>query len=374
MEITVYGCERDEALLFRRITPRFGVTPTITGAALSGHNTGLASGRRCISVGHKSPITAPLLLELRKYGVSYISTRSIGCDHIDVECAKSVGICVEDVAYPPDGVADYTLMLMLMAVRSAKSVISRADICDFRLDGVRGKELRDMTVGVIGTGRIGAAVAGRLSGFGCRVLAYDRFRRTDAEYVSLGDLLRRSDIVTLHMPLSAETFHILDRRRIESMKRGAIVINTGRGALIDTAALSSALESGALGGAALDVVEGEEGIFYFDHSDTPLESGFLPRLQKLPNVIITPHTAYYTARALSDSVENSIINCLKFEREAGRAGARAGGAVAVGNGEAGTEARGAKAGGDRSDRLKLYSVKRENCGEAPRMGACYEQA
>ena len=315
--ITMYGCGPDEAVLFRELAPGLGVQPTITDAPVSEANTELASGSRCISVGHKTPITHATLRALGRTGVTYISTRSIGYNHIDVEYADSIGISVENVSYSPDSVADYTLMLMLMAVRDAKSIVRRTDMHDYRLSDVRGKELRDLTVGVIGTGRIGAAVMDRLRGFGCRILAYDNRPVTApvplSSYVSLDELLRRSDMVTLHAPLTADTHHLLNRQRMEQMKHGALIVNTGRGALIDTEALVQALESGRLGGAALDVVEGEEGIFYADCRDKPIESKALLRLQELPNVLISPHTAYYTDHALSDTVENSLTNCLKFE-------------------------------------------------------------
>jgi D-specific alpha-keto acid dehydrogenase len=313
--ITIYGCGRDEAALFREMAPRLGVVPTITEAPLSEANAELALGNRCISVGHKTPVTHSTLLALSDAGVMYISTRSVGYDHIDVKYAESLGISVETVAYSPDSVADYTLMLMLMAVRHAKSVIRRGEVHDYRLNDERGKELRDLTVGVIGTGRIGAAVIDRLQGFGCRVLAHDRCPTAAADYVPLGELLQRSDIVTLHTPLTADTHHLLDRARIEQMKRGAFVINTGRGALLDTEALVPALESGRLGGAALDVLEGEEGIFYADCRGKPIGSALLLRLQVLPNVFVSPHTAYYTDHALSDMVEHTIANCLEFTRE-----------------------------------------------------------
>jgi D-specific alpha-keto acid dehydrogenase len=153
----------------------------------------------------------------------------------------------------------------------------------------------------------------RLRGFGCRVLAYDSRPRTDADHVALDALLRLSDIVTLHTPLTAETRHLLDRRRIARLKRGAIVVNTGRGALLDTEALVPALASGHLGGAALDVLEGEEGVFSADHRNTPVPSETLRRLQELPNVIVSPHIAYDTDHALRDIVENSLTNCLAFE-------------------------------------------------------------
>jgi D-specific alpha-keto acid dehydrogenase len=296
------------------MAPRFGVMPTITEAPVSEANIDLALGNHCISVGHKSRIENSTLLALGGAGVTYISTRSIGYNHIDVKYAESVGISVENVAYSPDSVADYTLMLMLMAVRNAKSLIRRADAHDYRLGETRGRELRDLTTGVIGTGRIGSAVIDRLRGFGCRVLAHDNHPKTSADYVPLGELLQQSDIVTLHTPLDADTHHLLNRHRIEQMKRGAFVINTSRGSLLDTEALIRALESGRLGGAALDVVEGEEGIFYADRRLEPIQNEPLLRLQQMSNVIISPHTAYDTDHALSDMVENSLINCLKVKR------------------------------------------------------------
>jgi D-specific alpha-keto acid dehydrogenase len=314
-EITIYGCGADEAALFEEMAPRFGVVPTIVEAAVSEGNVPLAYGTRCISVGHKNRIADSTLLALSHAGVSHISTRSIGTNHLDVEYAESLGISVATVAYSPDSVADYTLMLMLMAVRSAGPTLRRAGVHDYRLPDVRAKELRDLTVGVIGTGRIGTAVIDRLRGFGCRVLAHDRRPERLAEWVSLEVLVRESDVVTLHTPLSADTHHLLDRRRIEGMKQGAYVVNTGRGPLLDTEALVLALESGRLGGAALDVIEGEEGIFYTDCRSKAIDHALLLRLRELPNVLISPHTAYYTDHALRDTVENTIVNCLRFESE-----------------------------------------------------------
>jgi D-specific alpha-keto acid dehydrogenase len=313
MGITIYGCGEDEAVLFRAMAPRFGVVPTITGAPVSEENIELASGNRCISVGHKTEVTNSTLLALSRAGVKYISTRSVGCNHIDVRFAESVGISIGTVSYSPASVADYTLMLMLMAVRHAKSMIRRTDIHDYRVGDVRGKELRDLTIGVIGTGRIGTAVIDRLKGFGCQVLAHDNRPKAAAAYVPLDELLQLSDIITLHTPLRADTHHLLNRERIAGLKHGAFVINTGRGSLIDTEALIPALEGGRLGGAALDVLEGEEGIFYADCRSTPINSKPLLRLQQLPNVLISPHIAYYTDHALRDTVENSLINCSDFD-------------------------------------------------------------
>jgi D-specific alpha-keto acid dehydrogenase len=310
--LTVYSCEPDEADLFDALAPRFGVLPTTTDAAVSHARPATA----CISVGHKSEIAAPTLRALRQHGVEYISTRSIGFDHIDLRAAEALGLTVENVAYAPDGVADFTVMLTLMAIRDAKDIVRAAERNDFRPPRVRGRDLRDLTVGVVGTGTIGTAVIDRLRGFGCRVLAYNSGRAADvtAAFVSLEQLLRESDIVTLHLPLNESTHHVIGREQIATMKHGAFLVNTGRGALVDTDALVVALEGGHLGGAALDVLEGEEGTFSFDCRERPIDNEHLLRLQGLPNVIITPHTAYYTQRALHDTVEQTLAQCRDYAR------------------------------------------------------------
>lgn len=312
--ITIFGCEHDEADAFRKLSPRFGIVPTITSDNVSEVNAELAPGNQCISVGHKYEVSEPTIIALKNAGVKYISTRSVGFNHIDVNAAERMGIIVGNVTYSPDSVADYTLMLMLMAIRGAKAIVRSVEKYDYRLDTTRGKELQDMTVGVIGTGRIGQAVIERLQGFGCHVLAYDHGQKLAADYVTLDELLQNSDIVTLHVPLNNDTHHIIGRTQIQKMKQGAFLVNTGRGALVDTNALIEALEYEKIGGAALDVLEGEEGLFYFDCTEKAIDNQFLLKLQSMPNVIITPHTAYYTERALHDTVEKTIENCLDFER------------------------------------------------------------
>jgi D-specific alpha-keto acid dehydrogenase len=314
--ITVFGCDEDEASLFREMAPRFGIQPVVTSSAVSEASIELAFGTRCVSVDHKTQVSSRILLALREAGVIYLSSRSVGYNHIDMQCAESIGVSVENVSYSSNSVADYTLMLILMTVRNSKSTTLRVQTQDYRLNDVRGKELSDMTIGVIGTGRIGGAVIERLRGFGCQVVAHDSSPKSAAEHVPLDELLQRSDVVTLHTPLAADTHHLLDRQRIGQMRHGAFIVNTARGALIDTEALLPALENGELGGAALDVVEGEEGIFYTDRSRGQVDNALLLRLQRLPNVIITPHTAYYTERAVRDAVENTLRNCQWFERKA----------------------------------------------------------
>jgi D-specific alpha-keto acid dehydrogenase len=316
--ITFYGSEGHEETLLREIAARHDVTPTITSAAASATTAALSAGNRCISIGHKSPISHSTLLALHRAGVRYISTRSAGYNHIDLATAEYLGISVQNVAYSPASVADYTLMLMLMVVRNAKSTVLRSQAHDYRLNEVLGRELRDMTIGVVGAGRIGTEVIERLRSFGSRVLAHDHRPKLALGCVALDELLAQSDVVTLHTPLTRETHHLLHRQRIEQMRPGAFVINTGRGSLLDTEALLLALESGRLGGAALDVLESEEGTFYFDHGQNVALNPQLMRLQQLPNVVITPHTAYYTDHALRDIIETTLDNCLLFLRGARR--------------------------------------------------------
>lgn len=317
IDITVYGCEPDEATVFNKLSYEFGVTVSLIKEAVSENNVKLAAGCRCISVTHKAELSEPLLFELKNAGVKYICTRSIGFNHIDIQAAGKMGMTIGTVAYSPGSVADYSIMLMLMLMRGTKSVIQRTERQNYCLNNLRGKELRDMTVGVIGTGRIGQAVMERLKGFGCTVLAYDHNHKTEADYVSFCELLQRSDIITLHVPLAEDTFHMIGREQLERMKKEALLINTARGALVDTEALVEALADGRIGGAALDVLEGEEGIFYYDCTHKALDHPCLSALQRMPNVIVTPHTAYHTERVLVDTVSNTIRNCLNFERSLG---------------------------------------------------------
>jgi len=232
--ITIYGCTHDEMDAFRRISKRFGVMPTIINAPVS--ETNAISGNQCISVGHNATISEAILRALAHAGVKYISTRSVGYDHIDAHAARKMGIAVCNVAYSPDSVADYTLMLMLMAVRNAKATVCAVGRNDYSLHNTRSKALRDMTIGVLGTGHIGKAVIARLQGFGCRILAYGKTQDTAGKHVMLAELLRQSDVLTLHLPLNEQTEHIIGYEQIKAMKPGALIVNTGRGSLIDTEA------------------------------------------------------------------------------------------------------------------------------------------
>lgn len=247
-------------------------------------------------------------------GVRCIATRTIGYDHIDWAYAKSLGMGVIHITYSPASVADYTIMLMLMGCRRIKHIMERAAVQDYTLKGKIGRELPDCTVGIIGTGKIGSMVIRHLSGFGCRILAYDICQNSEiggcARYTSLDTIWEECDIISLHAPATGENYHMIDAAAIAKMKQGVLLINCARGSLIDTEALIAGIESGKIGFAGLDVIEQESGLYYFNRMGEPLNNPQLAVLRSYANVLVTPHTAFYTDRAVADMVENSIV-CAK---------------------------------------------------------------
>ena len=248
--------------------------------------------------------------------VKCIATRTIGYDHIDVDYAKSLGMGVIHISYSPNSVADYAIMMMLMGLRRMPHIMERANIQDYTLKGKIGRELPDCTVGVIGTGRIGRTVTRHLSGFGCKMLAYDLYENEEvkqyAEYTDLDTLLKNSDVITLHAPATDDNYHMIDAAAIEKMKQDVVIINCARGALMDTDALIDGIESGKVGFAGLDVVEHESGLYYFNRMGEPLHNPRLAILRSYSNVLVSPHTAFYTEEAVANMAENSIIGAMKY--------------------------------------------------------------
>lgn len=317
MKITVYSCRKDETDYFAQFGKKYNAELGLHTESPAMDTAELAAGSSCISV-ITTPMTEPLLQKFRSLGVGFVSTRSIGYDHIDLAAAKKLGVHIGNVSYSPGSVADYTVMLILMATRKMKAILGRSAVQDYSLKGVQGRELHNLTVGVAGTGRIGRTVIRRLSGFGCRLLAYDLYENDEtkryAEYVPLERFLAESDLITLHMPATRENHHFLDRNAFAKMKDGVFLVNTARGSLVDTGDLIDAVESGKVGGAALDVVEHETGLYYNDLKCRVVGNRELAVLRSFPNVLVTPHTAFYTDQAVSDMVENSIRSCVLFAR------------------------------------------------------------
>ena len=315
-QITVYSYrEFDEARYFGQFEKTHDVKIVKCSGNPIGENLDLARGSTCINI-ITSKIDENTIKTLAGMGVRYIATRTIGYDHIDIKAAAAHGITIANAPYGPEGVADYTVMLMLMALRNMKRIMQRTEIQDYSLNGLMGRELHDLTVGVIGTGRIGTRVIQNLSGFGCRILAYDLHENDEARkyaaYTDADTLLKDADLVTFHTPLTDVNYHSINKKTLSGMKDGVILINTARGPLIETEALISGLESGKVGAAAIDVVEHEAGLYYNDLKSTVLSNRELAVLRSFPNVTVSHHMAFYTQNAIRTMVLDSMEGCLQF--------------------------------------------------------------
>jgi D-lactate dehydrogenase len=280
-------------------------------------NVSLAAGHDVLCI-ITNPMPADLLDAFHEVGVKNLATRTIGYEHIDVAHARELGMRVANAPYPPEGVANYAIMLMLMAQRKVKLLARHSLAQDFGLHGKLGKDVSTSTVGVIGTGRIGATVVRHLSGFGCRILAYDPYPNKElqkyATYVDLDTLLAQADAITLHAPGLAENYHMLDSAAFAKMKDGVVLVNAARGMLVDTEALVAAVESGKVGAAALDTIENEADLYYRDLSRDVLPNRDRSVLMAFPNVIVSPHMAFYTAEDVRAMIFNSASALLAFSR------------------------------------------------------------
>ncbi len=318
MRMFVYSMrEFDELPCFEKFCEKYGVEYDYTVETPCLDNLRMAKDYEVANV-ITTVIDRPMLDRFHEMGVKCLATRTIGYDHIDTEYAKSLGIGVVHVSYSPNSVADYTVMMMLIGCRKLKHIMERAQVQDYTLKGKIGRELHDCTVGIVGTGRIGKAVIRSLSGFGCRMLAYDIYEseevRQYAEYVPLEQLFAESDIITLHAPATEENYHMIDAAAIAKMKQDVILINCARGSLIDTDALIDGIESRKVGFAGLDVVENENDLYYFNRMGEPLNNPKLAILRSYSNVLVSPHTAFYTDEAVANMAENSIVAAMKFIR------------------------------------------------------------
>jgi D-lactate dehydrogenase len=249
--------------------------------------------------------------------VKLVALRCAGFNNVDIAAAREAGIKVARVpAYSPNSVAEHTIALILALNRHLCRAVARVREGNFLLDGLLGFDLNGKTVGIVGTGKIGVVVARILQGFGCRVLGNDPMRDMSdtvrIEYVNLNDLLAQSDIVSLHCPLTPGTLHMIDDAAIGRMKRGAMLVNTSRGALIDTRAVIRGLKSGAVGSLALDVYEEEADLFFEDLSRRFIGDDVFARLLTFPNVIITGHQGFFTKEALTNIARTTIQNIDQF--------------------------------------------------------------
>lgn len=280
----------------------------------------LAAGAEVVCAFINDDLSAPVLEKLAAGGTRLIALRSAGYNHIDLEAAQRLSLAVAHVpSYSPHAIAEHTIALILALNRHLNRAYNRTREGDFSLRGLTGFDLVNKTVGIIGTGQIGAAFARIMAGFGCRLLAYDPFPNPEvqalgAEYLPLEELFPQAHIVSLHCPLSPATHHLINAKTLALMQKGSMLINTSRGALVDTPAVIEALKSGHLGHLGLDVYEEEADLFFSDLSDYPLQDDVLARLLTFPNVIITAHQAFLTREALAGIASTTLQNVAAWQR------------------------------------------------------------
>jgi D-lactate dehydrogenase len=280
----------------------------------------LAAGCEAVCAFVNDRLDREVLQILKEGGTRLIALRSAGFNHVDLEAASEFDMAVVRVpAYSPYAVAEHTVGLMLALNRKLHRASARVREGNFALEGLLGFDMHGKTAGIIGTGKIGTVVAGILNGFGCRLLGYDPYpndacRELGMEYVSLDDLFARADILTLHLPLTPDSHHLIDAAAIGHMKPGTMLINTSRGALLDTTAVIEGLKEGRIGSLGLDVYEEEEELFFEDLSNQVLKDDVFARLLTFPNVLITGHQAFFTEEALAAIAQTTIDNISAVER------------------------------------------------------------
>lgn len=265
-------------------------------------------------------LDAKTLGAIAQNGVRLLALRSAGFNHVDLAAAKDLDLTLLRVpAYSPYAVAEHAVAMILSLNRRIHRAYNRVREGNFALDGLLGFDLHGKTVGIVGTGKIGALTAKILNGFGCRLLGYDVSQNADClalgmEYVSLRELFGASDIVSLHCPLIPETYHLINPEAVEQMKPGVMLINTSRGQLINTKAVTKGLKSGKIGYLGLDVYEQETDLFFEDLSNQVIQDDVFQRLLTFPNVLITGHQAFFTEEALQNIAETTIANLSDFEQ------------------------------------------------------------
>lgn len=309
MKISFFEVKDYELPYIEKYAKEYGMDYECTDELLGLENAGKIVRTDAVSTLGFSRSDAEIMRILAKKGTKYFLTRTVGYEHIDVAAARANGIKAFCARYDSSNVADFAVMLMLMLVRKCKISVVRALVNNFSLDEMMGRDLRNMTVGVVGTGKIGSLVVKNLSGFGCRIICCDKRENPAvkdlATYVTFDELIETSDIITLHLPLLSENYHMIDEKVISRVKKGTILINTARGQLVDTAALIKGIETERLGGAGLDTIEGEEGICHVDIKTRISSKQNIFYLKQFPNVIYTPHIGFYTQEAVAQMVEST---------------------------------------------------------------------
>lgn len=298
---------------------RAGVEITYVDAHLKPETAGLAEGHDVVCVFVNDKVTAEVMEIFASYGIKLIALRCAGFNNIDLKKAKEKGIKITRVpAYSPEAVAEHALALIMTLNRKTHKAYNRVREMNFSIDRLEGFTVFDKVIGVVGTGKIGSVFCKMMRGFGCKVLAYDIYKQQDlidrgVNYVELDVLLRQSDVISLHCPLTPETHHMIDWEAVEKMKNHCMLINTSRGALVNTSAVIHALKHRKIGSLALDVYEQEENLFFEDLSEQIIQDDEISRLMSFPNVLITAHQSFFTHEALGQIASVTLQNIHDFE-------------------------------------------------------------
>lgn len=321
MKILIYSAHNFERPYLLQANENYQHELTLVQNKLDSQTVSLSKGHTCISAFVTDDLDSHILTKLAENGVKLIALRSKGYDHIDLHKAKSLGMKIVRVPhYSPYSVAEFTLALILTLNRKIYKSYARMKEGNFSLDGLVGFDLHGKTVGVIGTGSIGKCVVRIMTALGCKVLAYDinpdylLSAETGLQYCSKEQLFSESHIITLHTPLNSGSKHIINSLTLSMMKNNVMLINTGRGALIDTKSLINFLKNGKIGYAGLDVYENEKNFFFEDTSQQNLKDDLLARLLTFPNVLLTGHQAFLTSEALTNIAETTLKNVSNYEK------------------------------------------------------------
>ena len=336
MNIAFFSCQPYEQPFLEAANTNKRHQLTFLPQSLTPETVQLAANHQAICVFVNDQLTRPTLQALAKLGIRLVALRCTGYNQVDVQTAQQLGIRILRVpTYSPHSVAEHAVALLMSLNRKTYLAYQRTKENNFTLDGLMGFDLYGKRVGVIGTGKIGTAFARIMLGFGCRVLAYDKVRSAvlqelGVEYLPLNELLSEADVVSLHCPLTLDTYHLMNDMTLSEMKPGACLINTSRGGLLDTPAVLKALKSGHLGALGVDVYELEDDYFFTDWSDRDLPDANLNTLTHLPNVLVTAHQGFFTQEAM-EQIAHTTLNNLTYLEQASRSDEHMGWSVSVGN-------------------------------------------
>lgn len=321
MKIAFFSTKSYDRESFLKHASDFGHEFSFLEPQLNRQTVALAEGHQAICSFVNDPLDAPTLKKLNDLGIQLIALRCAGYNQVDLEAAKNLGITIVRVpAYSPEAVAEHAFALLLTLLRKTHKAYNRVRENNFSLEGLTGVNIYEKTIGVIGTGAIGKAFCRIAKGFGAKVLAYDLFPNEDMKqigvtYLPLEEVLSRSHVISLHCPLTPETRHLINTKTLQQMQDGVALINTSRGALIDTKAVIKALKTRKLGYLGIDVYEQEEHIFFKNLSEEILQDEQISRLMTFPNVLITGHQAFLTREALDQIALTTLRNISEFEED-----------------------------------------------------------